>query len=75
MGILRREEINQSQSNMKRIIDCNRSIFYGVRFITPIVNDLLDSYQITRSPRILETASKVLVFRIYVGKMNFIVLR
>jgi len=33
--------IDQSQSNMKRIIHCNWSIFYGVRLTTPIVDDPL----------------------------------
>jgi len=33
--------IDQSQSNMKKIIHCNWSIFYGVRLTTPIVDDPL----------------------------------
>jgi len=31
-------EIDQSQSNMRRIIDCNWSIFYGEKLTTPIAD-------------------------------------
>jgi len=41
MGIvsLMPREINHSQLNMRRIIDCNWSITYGVRITTPIVDN------------------------------------
>jgi len=36
---LKPQEINQSQSNMRKIIDYDWSISYGLKFTTPIIDN------------------------------------